>query len=306
MRNENKYRLDQYLIREHAGMFLTWESHITLGSQLSGRCFTVGNILLIGPSEKEEVGYLIFEFQRQIEKLPVWGKTRYYCFASCIHTLSSGQNIVNELIKNPYIFESKSEADKTIPQGIYCLDRYKIIVENNNEIYWEGIGQHNNLVKGNCFIESDILFIGPEDEKSQKELQIRREFLAGLKLLPKWNNTFAWGLYGTLRKCEKSIKQWSQSPILNIDRVTDYLTKYNPSTKSQQLSINQNTEYARFGLKWSKKAYYTFIKWKIWSYFGFLIKTCVLIILLFLIFLSKGCVSIFSLIKNQLSKNKGT
>ena len=51
MTSEIKYRLDEYIIVERAGVFLTWVSHIAIGAQLTGRCSIFGNILVIGPQE---------------------------------------------------------------------------------------------------------------------------------------------------------------------------------------------------------------------------------------------------------------
>lgn len=75
--NEIKYRLGEFIIIEHSRVFLTWVTHIALGDQRSGKCFIIGNILVIGPWDHEEAGYLKLEFHEHLMKLPPWNKTRY-------------------------------------------------------------------------------------------------------------------------------------------------------------------------------------------------------------------------------------
>lgn len=99
MTPEIKYRLHEYVIIEHGGILLTWVSHTALGEQLSGRCYIVCNILVIGPPEHEEPGFLKLEFHEQLIKFPPWVKTTFYCFASFIRKVGIEQSIINDLKK---------------------------------------------------------------------------------------------------------------------------------------------------------------------------------------------------------------
>ena len=108
--SEIKYRLGEYVIIEHGGILLTWVSHTAIGAQLSGRCFIIGNILVFGPTEHEEAGFLILEFFEQLMKLPAWIKTTYYCFVSSLRKVGMEQSILGDLIEHPYI----PKIDKTI------------------------------------------------------------------------------------------------------------------------------------------------------------------------------------------------
>ena len=98
MIDEIKYRLGEFIIIEHRGVLLTWVTHIALGAQRSGRCFIFGNILVIGPWDREEAGYLILEFHEHLMKLPAWNKTSYYCFASSLRKVGTEQIIKIYLI----------------------------------------------------------------------------------------------------------------------------------------------------------------------------------------------------------------
>ena len=84
------YRLGELKIMENEHGDLWWETHIGLGSLKSGKCFINGNILFIKPSDSTEPGFLKGEFLDQLNKLPKWEKTKYYCASYKIHECKFG------------------------------------------------------------------------------------------------------------------------------------------------------------------------------------------------------------------------
>ena len=52
-----------------------------------------GNILIIGPREAEEPGFLKREFMEHIDKLPAWEKTKYYCLSHSLHKCRTGARL---------------------------------------------------------------------------------------------------------------------------------------------------------------------------------------------------------------------
>jgi len=200
--NEIKYRLGDFIIIEHSDDLLTGVTHIALGAQRSGRCFIIGNILVIEPWDREEAGYLKMEFNEHLMKLPAWNKTRYYCFASSLRKVGTEQSLTSYLIEQLSIDKIGMEVVNIPVPSTFQLGRYKITVGENSIISWQTIREWNRTIGGTCFTESGILFIGPK-EYELDEGQSRRKFLNGLKLLPKWDKTFAWGHYGSLRICKE-------------------------------------------------------------------------------------------------------
>lgn len=185
MTSEIKYRLDEYIIVERAGVFLTWVSHIAIGAQLTGRCSIFGNILVIGPQEHEEAGFLKLEFDEQLRKLPAWTKTTYYCLASSIRKIGTGQSLAHELKIHPHILKI-DVVDRDIKgPGSFRLGRYRIIIDGNNIIAWQSIGELNRTIGGKCAIESGVLFLG-QNEIESDDAQSRRGFFSCQKLLPQW------------------------------------------------------------------------------------------------------------------------
>lgn len=69
----------------------------------------------------------------------------------------------------------------------YRLAQYCIIETSNEEIWWETHGGLGSLKRGKCFIQGDILFIGPSE--SEESSFLKREFLEKLRNFPQWNKT---------------------------------------------------------------------------------------------------------------------
>jgi len=291
MKNEIRYRLSEYVIIEHSGIMFTWESQIALGQHRSGRCFIIGNILVIGPAEQEEAGFLKLEFSEQLMKLPAWAKTKYYCFASSIRKIGTEQSIMNQLIENPFIFTSDKKTVNKVEPGCFRLGSYKVTVNENSIIFWEITGEHNKTSSGKCIIESDILFIGPKENETGGS-QNRKNFLASLKLLTQWNQTVAWGYYGSLRKCTESTQKTSYTPIGKLENVKAQLTDKILSRQYQQFSNNRPRECAATKSEYLKTIWLNIVEWKIWGYLADLVISSFLLVLRFIMFLLRNLISI--------------
>ncbi len=93
------YRLNEYRISEFGDGRLWWDAHSGFGSQIGGPCFVYGSILLIGTRCNEENGFLKLEFNGTLKKLPLWNRTRYFCFASTLLDVSSGRNTCEDQLQ---------------------------------------------------------------------------------------------------------------------------------------------------------------------------------------------------------------
>jgi hypothetical protein len=263
LKNEIKYRLGDFIIIEHRGVLLTWVTHIALGAQRSGRCFIVGNILVIGHLDREEAGHLKLEFHEHLMKLPAWNKTRYYCFASSLRKVGSKQSLASYLEAPSLIDKIGMESVNITLPGTFRLDRYKITVGENSIVSWQTIGDLNRTIGGTCFIESGILFIGPK-ENELDEGQSRKMFFNELKLLPQWDKTFAWGHYGSLRICKESKPRKSYKAIWKPEHVKTYITTNMPFLQGQERRKEKRSESKVSVSEWLKKAWHRMIGWKVW------------------------------------------
>jgi len=294
MTSEIKYRLGEYIIIERGGFLLTWESHIALGTQLSGRCFIIGNILVIGPREHEEAGYLSLEFYEQLNKLPAWNKTAYYCFASSIRKVDTGLSIMNDLIEHRYISEIKKEPGNIKGPGGFRLGRYKITVDRNGIISWQTTGELNRTLSGKCFIESGILFLGPKETESV-DGQDRRDFVADLMLLQKWDKTFAWGDYGSLRTYMGPELQKSYEAFWKPENLKGFITD-----NRQQFRKEGFRGLTVSGSEWLKSTRHRIAEWNIRSRLTPMVITVVLWGLQHFMVLIMKCAHISLRIKDRL------
>ena len=183
------YSLGEYRITVYENGSLWWQTHSHFVVQRSGKCFILGDILIIGHWSHEESGYLKLEFFEQLQKLPVWNKTRYYCFAFELLDVSTGQSLTNDLLER-FITPTSSTGLKflmNMSPGMFRLGRYQITIADNGGVAWQTYEGLYRIVGGRCIIESNVLFIGPQeyDEGNQS----KREFLNKLKQLPKWDKT---------------------------------------------------------------------------------------------------------------------
>jgi len=262
--NENKYRLGELIIIEHSGVLLTWVTHIALGDQRSGKCFIIGNILVIGPWDHEEAGYLKLEFHEHLMKLPAWNKTRYYCFASGLWKVGTKQSLTSYLIEQLSIDIIDMRAVNITLPSTFRLGRYKITVGENSIISWQTLRELNRTIGGTCFTESGILFIGPK-ENELDEGQSRKIFFNGLKLLPQWDKTFAWGHYRSLKICKEPKPRKSYPAIWKPECVKTCITKNMPFFQSQQLRKERISEFKVSGSEWLKIVWYRVVEWKVWG-----------------------------------------
>ncbi len=262
--NEIKYRLGDFIIIEHSGVLLTCVTHIALGAQRSGRCFKVGNILVIGSLDREESGYLKLEFHENLMKLPPWDKTRYYCFASSLRKVGSEQSLLSYLTEELSIDKIGMEADNITVPSTFRLDRYKINVGENSIISWRTIGELNRTIGGTCFIESGILFIGPKENELGAS-QSRKTFFNEFKLLPQWDKTFAWAHFGSLRVCEESKPKKSYKPIWKPEYMKTYVTNNMSFLHRQEFRKERNSELKVSIFDSLKMAWHRIVEWKVWS-----------------------------------------
>ena len=262
--NEIKYKLGEFIIIEHSGVLLTWVTHIALGAQRSGRCFIVGNILLIGPLDREAAGFLKLEFYEHLMKLPPWDKTRYYCFASSLRKVGTEESLESYLTEQLFIDKMGMESVNITAPGTFRLDRYKINVGENSIISWQTIGELNRTIGGRCFTESGILFIGPK-ENELDEAQSRKIFLNELKLLPKWDKTFAWGNYGSLRICGESKPRKSYKAIWKPEYMKTYVTNNRPFLHRQESRKERNSALKVLVFDWLKTTWHRIVDWKVWG-----------------------------------------
>lgn len=257
MINETTYRLDRYRLIEYENGLLWWETQFDFGVQRSGKCFILGDILIIGHWSHEEAGYLRLEFFEKLKKLPAWNKTRYYCFAFELLDVSTGQSLTNDYFDKIMIRINSANLKPAMNMspGTFGLGRYQITVTSNGEVLWQMYEGLNRVVGGPCVIESDILFIGPQEYG--EDGQGKREFLNRLHQLPKWDKTIAWCRGMVLRDCLH--QQQTEKPAANIqhrDTLSDHSFDKDPNItfKTRHKEIPKRLSLSIF--KWLERTWH--------------------------------------------------
>jgi hypothetical protein len=82
----------------------------------------------------------------------------------------------------------------------YRLAQYEIIQRSSGEIWWKSHGGFAAAKKGKCFIEGNVLFIGPSEAEETGFL--RNEFLESLRQFPHWEKTKFYCSSFTLHACK--------------------------------------------------------------------------------------------------------
>jgi hypothetical protein len=109
-----------------------------------------------------------------------------------------------------------------VKKGECRLGLYKIIVNSDEDTFWEKYDGLNKINKGPCVIISGLLFIQSKFS-SNDSMQSRREWSNKLKSLPKWEITPAWGHLKVLKTCNqnKEIKK-PRSNLSNLGYMTPH------------------------------------------------------------------------------------
>ena len=224
MKNKAIYQLGEYRITEYENGILWWETHHGLGEQRSGKCFIHNDILILGVSRHEDIGFLKLEFLHKLHKLPSWNKTRYYCFASELMDVASGRTVNEDLLDRILSLGGmKTAGAKAVTAegpGTFRLDKYEITVASEGQISWRADGGMNKLVGGQCIIESGMLFIGPQEH--DKGEPNKPEFHTKLRELPQWDRTTIWSRTLALRACEPTLEgHWTHTTHAHQDTRRD-------------------------------------------------------------------------------------
>jgi hypothetical protein len=158
----------------------------------SGKCFIHEDILFIKPSDSTGPGFLKGEFLDHLNKLPKWGKTKYYCASYKIYECKSGNRksfiqtldnrLQDEAVQKKGSTQSKTaEAERKLKKRVttedifYKLQRYEIIEKNNGQFFWKSPSGLGLLKKGRCHIKGNILFFEPGE--AEQTLLLKRELV---------------------------------------------------------------------------------------------------------------------------------
>lgn len=189
------YRLAEYKISEDEDGHIRWETHSGFCSVKTGRCFVNGNILFIEPGHtSEENGFLKGEFLDQLDRLPKWAKTNYYCTSFNIVKCKTDQN------RKPSSGNNKFSQPTTQEDVSYRLGQFEIIEKKDGKLLWKYYSGRGTIKVGKGYVDGNILFF--RHGEAEKTKIIKKVFLERLFLLPTWGKTNLFCQHHKLYSCE--------------------------------------------------------------------------------------------------------
>ena len=223
------YKLGEHIIIESDTGELSWEAHFGFGALQEGRCFRKGRILFIGPAENERPGFLKGEFLDHLKPFPAWLKTEYYCRGLEVYHCKTNKRVTKAemvlwtlnrgideggriVIEKPGHPSDNASNRRARRDGAFRLQRYEIIKKTDGQIVWKTSTGPNTVSGGTCIILEDILFIG--SQQNEQSNLLKRQFLANLQQLPKWDQTKYYCPRLSLHDCktgngaQKKRKRW--------------------------------------------------------------------------------------------------
>lgn len=195
-----QYRLGDQIITGYDDFFYTWEMNMAMGEHRIGNCFVIGDILIFEPWTHQKEGCLQLEFYERLKKLPAWDITHYYCASANLRDVETGLPLT-------HFFNNRQQGgnqtyiglNQTGEYGIFRLGRNKVSIEKTGKVSWQRYKRPNCIRGGSGFIKSGILFLGP-GEYDVHESMSKKGWHENLGVLPKWDNTFAWGRHNFLHR----------------------------------------------------------------------------------------------------------
>jgi hypothetical protein len=189
------YRLAEYKIIEGEDGHIWSETHSGFCSVKTGRCFVNGSILFIEPGHiSEENGFLKGEFLDQLNRLPKWEKTNYYCIGFTIVKCRADQERKspsgNINLSQPTTQENVS----------YRLGQFEIVEKKDGKLLWKSYSGRGTIKVGKGYVDGNILFFRPGEAEKTKIM--KKDFLERLFLLRTWGKTNLFCQHYTLYSCE--------------------------------------------------------------------------------------------------------
>ena len=151
------------------------------------------------------------------------------------------------------------------------MARYKIVEKENGELWWETAAVLGRVASGKCFIRGNILFItaGEPDEPGP----LKREFLANLNGLLKWEKTEYYCSSYTMRTCETAetppAENTGERSNEHKERAPKALpTKAAPSGRSKSTHATEGSDKFKSLLNWSSKLIVSMVVLVLFTFVG--------------------------------------
>lgn len=93
---EVAFRLQRYEIIKKANGQIVWKTHAGPNTVSGGNCITLEDILFIGSRQNDQSTMSKRQFLSNLQQLPKWDQTRYYCSKLSLHDCKTGNRLLEK------------------------------------------------------------------------------------------------------------------------------------------------------------------------------------------------------------------
>lgn len=232
----NEHRLGDLKIIQHISGDLSWESHFGFAEYRQGRCFIKGNILFLGRAKGGSIGFFKGDFIDSIKKLPLWEKTKYYCFVDDVYCCLTNNKATEDDIFRWHTVNNvaNNQVSTVLPESESKLGIYQVTIKPNNLIHYKGYTREKQQVLGEGFLMDGILFL-----KKRKVINAeteRKHFKAKLAKLTAWDKTIFYSFESSLKPCISGAEFIAEPKIAAKHAAHKYTYKLPQSEKQEDIN----------------------------------------------------------------------
>lgn len=120
--------LQRYEIIKKANGQIVWKTHVGPNSVSVGNCIILEDILFIDPRQNEQLTKNRRPFLANLQRLPKWDQTRYYCPKLSLHDCKTGSRPQAEKKRLPG--EEKTTKTHTFEKGNRNRNEFKLKISD--------------------------------------------------------------------------------------------------------------------------------------------------------------------------------
>lgn len=125
------FRLQQYEITKKANGQIVWKTYAGPNTVTGGNCITLEDILFIGTRQNERSTISKRQFLSNLQQLPKWDQTRYYCSKLSLHDCKTRNRLLEKSKRRPG--EKRTKETHIFEKGYKNRTKFKLKISDLSE-----------------------------------------------------------------------------------------------------------------------------------------------------------------------------
>jgi len=125
------FRLQRYEIIKKANGQIVWKTHSGPNTVTGGNCITLEDILFIGSRQNEQSTMSKRQFLSNLQQLPKWDQTRYYCSKLSLHDCKTLKRLQEE--RKRRAGKRRPTKTHTVEKGYKNRTKFKLKISDLSE-----------------------------------------------------------------------------------------------------------------------------------------------------------------------------